>query len=61
MLTHRAGLPRSEPFRAFDNPERLACVSGNIAISTARRVCDVTGIDYVPELVEYARRRVEGM
>ena len=41
----------------------IATGSGNTAISAARRFCDVTGIDYVPELIEYARERagVEGV
>jgi ubiquinone/menaquinone biosynthesis C-methylase UbiE len=41
----------------------VATGSGNTAISAARRFCEATGIDYVPELIEYARKRaeVEGM
>ena len=41
----------------------VATGSGNTAVSAARRFCEVTGIDYVPELIEYARERaaVEGM
>jgi ubiquinone/menaquinone biosynthesis C-methylase UbiE len=41
----------------------VATGSGNTAISAARRFCDATGIDYVPELIEDARKRaeVEGM
>jgi ubiquinone/menaquinone biosynthesis C-methylase UbiE len=35
----------------------VATGSGNAAISAARRYCDVTGIDYVPELIEQARER----
>ncbi|MGH3086262.1 MAG: class I SAM-dependent methyltransferase [Rubrobacteraceae bacterium] len=35
----------------------VATGSGNTAISAARRNCEVTGMDYVPELVEYARVR----
>lgn len=30
----------------------VACGSGNTAIAAARRFCHVTGIDYVPELLE---------
>jgi ubiquinone/menaquinone biosynthesis C-methylase UbiE len=37
----------------------VATGSGNAAISAARRFCVVTGIDYVPELIEYARNRAE--
>jgi ubiquinone/menaquinone biosynthesis C-methylase UbiE len=35
----------------------VATGSGNTAISAARRYCDVTGIDYVPELIEQAKER----
>ena len=32
----------------------VACGSGNAALVAARRYCEVTGIDYVPELIERA-------
>jgi SAM-dependent methyltransferase len=35
----------------------VATGSGNTAISAARRYCDVTGVDYVPELIEQAKER----
>lgn len=35
----------------------VACGSGNVALVAARRYCDVMGIDYVPALIERARRR----
>ena len=35
----------------------VATGSGNTAISAARRYCDVTGIDYVPELIGQAKER----
>lgn len=35
----------------------VACGSGNAALSAARRFCDVTGIDYVPALIDRARLR----
>ena len=35
----------------------VACGTGHVAIDAARRFCRATGIDYVPELVEIARRR----
>jgi SAM-dependent methyltransferase len=35
----------------------VATGSGNTALSAARRGCDVTGIDYVPALIERARAR----
>lgn len=37
----------------------VATGSGNTAIAAARRWCKVTGLDYVPALVEAARRRAE--
>lgn len=35
----------------------VACGTGHVAIQAARTFCQVTGIDYVAELVETARRR----
>jgi SAM-dependent methyltransferase len=35
----------------------IACGSGTAALIAARRYCDVTGIDFVPELIDRARRR----
>ncbi|MGH3145268.1 MAG: class I SAM-dependent methyltransferase [Rubrobacter sp.] len=35
----------------------VATGSGNTAISAARRYCEVTGLDYVPELIEQAKQR----
>jgi SAM-dependent methyltransferase len=35
----------------------IACGSGNTALVAARRFCEVTGIDYVPALIERARQR----
>lgn len=37
----------------------VACGSGTAALVAARRYCEVTGIDYVPELIERARKRSE--
>ena len=37
----------------------LACGSGTAALVATRRYCDVTGIDYVPELIDRARKRAE--
>jgi SAM-dependent methyltransferase len=45
---------------AFSAGQRVldvACGSGNVAIAAARRHADVTGIDYVPTLLERARQR----
>lgn len=35
----------------------IATGSGNIALAAARRFCDVTGVDYVPDLLGRARER----
>jgi SAM-dependent methyltransferase len=35
----------------------VACGSGNAALVAARRYCEVTGIDYVPALIERAKQR----
>ena len=35
----------------------IACGSGNAALIAARRYCDVTGIDYVPALIDRAKQR----
>lgn len=35
----------------------VACGSGNAALIAGRRFCEVTGIDYVPALIERARMR----
>lgn len=35
----------------------VACGSGNAALAAARRYCEVTGIDFVPAQIEWARQR----
>ncbi|MBW3592004.1 MAG: class I SAM-dependent methyltransferase, partial [Actinobacteria bacterium] len=35
----------------------VACGSGTAALVAARRYCEVTGIDYVPGLIERAKGR----
>ena len=35
----------------------VACGQGNVALAAARRFAEVTGVDYVPELLEKARER----
>jgi SAM-dependent methyltransferase len=49
--------------RAGDRVLDVACGSGNAAIAAARCGCEVTGVDYVPSLLERARERaaVEGL
>jgi len=37
----------------------VACGNGNASLASARRFCDVTGVDYVPMLLEEARNRAE--
>jgi len=37
----------------------VACGTGHVALDAARTFCHVTGIDYVPELVEVARQRAQ--
>lgn len=38
----------------------VACGNGSAALAAARRCCEVTGIDYVPELIERAEMRANG-
>jgi SAM-dependent methyltransferase len=35
----------------------VACGTGNVALSAARRFCDAVGVDFVPALIERARER----
>lgn len=37
----------------------VATGTGNAALAAARRFCDVTGVDYVPALLDRARRRAD--
>jgi ubiquinone/menaquinone biosynthesis C-methylase UbiE len=37
----------------------VACGTGHVALEAARAFCDVVGIDYVPSLLDTARRRAE--
>ena len=37
----------------------VACGSGNTAIAAARRFAEVTGVDYVPELLAHGRERAK--
>ncbi len=38
----------------------VACGNGNAALAAARRYAEVTGVDYVPALIERARERAGG-
>jgi len=42
---------------ATDRVLDVACGSGTAALVAARRYCDVTGIDYVPALIDRAKQR----
>jgi SAM-dependent methyltransferase len=37
----------------------VACGNGNATLAAARRFCHVVGVDYVPELLDRARRRAQ--
>lgn len=37
----------------------VATGTGHVALAAARRFCETTGVDYVPELIEVARRRAQ--
>lgn len=43
--------------RATDRVLDVACGSGTVALVAARRYCEVTGIDYVPTLIDRAKAR----
>jgi SAM-dependent methyltransferase len=51
------GLAQNAGLRAGDRVLDVATGSGNAALAAARCGCDVTGIDYVPALLERARAR----
>jgi SAM-dependent methyltransferase len=45
--------------RSGDRVLDVACGSGNASLAAARAGCEVTGIDYVPSLLDRARTRAE--
>src|SRR5215218_7506721 len=51
------GLADAADLRAGSSVLDVACGSGNAAIAAARLGCAVTGIDYVPALLERGRER----
>jgi SAM-dependent methyltransferase len=51
------GLAQNAGLRAGDRVLDVATGSGNAALAAARCGCEVTGIDYVPTLLERARAR----
>jgi SAM-dependent methyltransferase len=50
-------LCESVDLRAGQRVLDIATGSGNTALAAARRFCDVTGVDFVPSLLERARER----
>lgn len=52
-------LCESVDLRAGERVLDVATGTGNAAIAAARRFCDVTGLDYVPSMLERARRRAD--
>jgi SAM-dependent methyltransferase len=45
--------------RAGERVLDVACGNGNASLAAARRFCQVTGVDYVPALLERARERAK--
>jgi SAM-dependent methyltransferase len=45
--------------RAGERVLDIACGSGTAALVAARRYCEVTGLDYVPELIDRAKKRAD--
>ncbi|HEV3464393.1 MAG TPA: class I SAM-dependent methyltransferase, partial [Actinomycetota bacterium] len=45
--------------RAGERVLDVACGNGNAALAAARRFCEVTGVDYVPSLLDRARQRAQ--
>ena len=52
-------LIESLDLRSTERVLDVATGSGNAAMAAARRGCEVVGLDYVPALLDRARRRVE--
>lgn len=45
--------------RPGSNVLDVATATGHVALAAARRFCRATGVDYVPHLLEHARRRAD--
>jgi len=56
-LAASEALVQAMDLHASDRVLDVACGSGNAALVAARRYCEVTGIDYVPALLERATLR----
>ena len=52
-------LAEAVDLRAGQRVLDVASGNGNASLAAARRFCDVTGIDYVPMLLEEGRKRAE--
>jgi SAM-dependent methyltransferase len=52
-------LCESVDLRAGERVLDVACGNGNASLAAARRFCQVTGVDYVPALLERARERAK--
>ena len=57
ILPVAEGLCDTADLRAGQRVLDLATGSGNAAIAAARRMCEVTGVDYVPDLLDRGRSR----
>lgn len=64
-MVGRLSMPAAESLceaadlRAGNTVLDVATGSGNVALAAARRFCTVTGVDFVPALLETGRRRAE--
>ena len=56
LLTTAEQLCQAVDLRTGERSLDVACGNGNAALPAARRFCQVVGVDYVPELLEGARR-----
>jgi SAM-dependent methyltransferase len=57
LLPTAEALCEAVDLRAGERVLDVACGNGNAALAAARRFCTVTGVDYVPALLERARER----